>query len=210
MNEEKLISLKENFTGQRFQWIKTDRPELLGKLVKCRDIVPNRLGGFDVIFDDGSKIDSTRLNLNLMMLHSDMQPLTRSEVESINGSSAKKAASPPVSSNPQIQAELPTSPNLSVTAVPAHAPKVESQTLRPAQKPNLFAAFNSETTQITLSMAIKLPNKKLLKMMYHNSEDKEKFLDDLSDYLQGLINKQVVLESITEMIDPAAPKMLKK
>jgi len=80
MDENKLISLMENFTGQKFQWIKTDRPELLGKVVKCRTIEP-RGDRFLVLFDDGSSIDSTKLNNNLFMIHGDMQPLSKAEVE---------------------------------------------------------------------------------------------------------------------------------
>ena len=38
LTEEELISYQQNFAGQTFQWIKTDRPELKGKLVKVRDI----------------------------------------------------------------------------------------------------------------------------------------------------------------------------
>ena len=43
MNEaeiQRLMSLKDNFVGQSFQWIKSKDENLLGKVVRCRDIVP--------------------------------------------------------------------------------------------------------------------------------------------------------------------------
>ena len=205
INEQKLISLKENFTGQRFQWIKTDRPELLGKVVKCRDIHPNRMGGFDVVFDDGSKVDSAKLNSNLMMIHGEMQPLSRSEVESIAGPSLKAQAAQKV--------QTQTAPSFNATVSPQ--PQAQAMTQTPAQpvpqqisvnKPNMFAMFNSEETQVSLSLRVKLPDKKLLKMMYSSAEDKEKFLDELSEYLQSVINKQVIAESMKESLDPAPAK----
>lgn len=187
-DENKLISLKENFTGQKFQWVKTDRPELLGKVVKCRDIHPNRMGGFDVIFDDGSKVDSARLNSNLMMIHGEVQPLTRAEVEQISGPLIK-AKSPQTQTQPQ--------------------PQVQVQTQQPTpsvNRPNMFAMFNSEETQMVLSLKVKLPDKKLLKMMYTSAEDKEKFLSELSEYLHSVINKQVIADSMKESLDPAPVK----
>ena len=81
-DENKLISLMENFSGSKFQWIKTDRPELLGKVVTCRNIEP-RGNKFFAVFDDGSSVDTANLNRSLLMIHGDMQPLSKAEVESI-------------------------------------------------------------------------------------------------------------------------------
>ena len=83
-DENKLISLMENFSGAKFQWIKTNRPELLGKVVTCRNIEPKG-DRFFAIFDDGSSVDTSQLNTSLLMIHGDMQPLTKAEVESISG-----------------------------------------------------------------------------------------------------------------------------
>jgi hypothetical protein len=201
-DENKLISLKENFTGQKFQWIKTDRPELLGKVVKCRDIVPNRLGGFDVVFDDGSKVDSTKLNSSLMMIHGEMQPLSKGEVESIYGKNLQKPkiqtsqAQPIVQPIQQVQPQIqPETSNFQSTISQAQV-----------SKSNMFAMFNSEETQVSLTVKVKLPDKKLLKMMYASAENKDKFLEELSEYLQSVINKQVISDSMRESLDPTPVK----
>jgi len=193
MDTEKLISLKENFTGQKFQWIKTDRPELLGKCVKCRDVQP--FGDrFMVTFDDGSKIDSSRLNSDLLMLHGDMEPLSRSEVESIGGGAKMQKPAQPVAPQQQLVNSVPgANPSLA-------QPVAQNQQVVP--KPNMFAMFNSEESQISVNLTVKLPDRKLLKMMYTSAEDKDKFLSELAEYLHGMINKQVVKDSMQSVLAP--------
>lgn len=202
MNTDKLIALKENFTGQKFQWIKTPRPELLGKVVKCRDVDFGPGGTFIVTFDDGSKIDSTKLTSNLLMIHGDMQPLSRGEVESINGP------------KPSLGINQTAPPTAKVTPIaPAPEPRVQAEPrphFNPAPAPppaaNMFEMFNSDETQISIGLKVKLPDRKLLKMMYTSAENKDKFLAELSEYLYSKINKQVIKESMQQVLDPTPVK----
>jgi hypothetical protein len=192
MNTDKLIALKENFTGQRFQWIKTTRPELLGKVVKCRDVDFGPGGSFIVTFDDGSKIDSTKLNSDLLMIHGDMQPLSKGEVESING------PKPSLGLNAQPTAAQPAA-RVTPTATMAE-PRPQFNPAPSAS--NMFEMFNSDETQISIGLKVKLPDRKLLKMMYTSAENKDKFLAELSEYLYSKINKQVIKESMQQILDP--------
>jgi hypothetical protein len=192
-DENKLISLKQNFTNQQFQWIKTDRPELVAKVVKCRDVQPTPDGRFTVFFDDGSKVDSTKLNSNLLMIHGEVQPLTRAEVEAIYPTAKPKT--PPLAAIPQASPKereqpVPTQPHVEPVVPQA---RVES-------KPNMFVMFNSEPTNISIDLDVRLPDKKLLKMMYSGAEDKDKFVSELADYLLTQINKAAVVESINKML----------
>lgn len=188
MNEEKLISLMENFTGQKFQWIKTNRPELLGKVVTCRNIEP-RGDRFFAQFDDGSSVDTAQLNTNLLMISGDMPPLTKAEVEAISG--PRRPVTSPSQQRPIVAQSVHASvqPN-----VPVAAP--------PVPKSNMFDMFSSENSQISLSLLVKLPDKKLLKLMYTNAEDKEKFLEELSEYVFREINKTVVKEAVSSIVVP--------
>lgn len=200
MDADKLISLKENFTGQKFQWIKTDRADLLAKVVRCRDVdfAPN--GRFIVKFDDGSSIDSSRLNNDLLMIHGDMQPLSKEEVTAIYGSSPKPQVKSPVVKE-EIQTVQPASPQ---PTVPPVAQTVAQQAVPP--KTNMFSMFNSEESQLTINLFVKIPDKKLLKMMYSNAEDKNKFMSELAEYLHGMINKKVVQDSIQAILAPPSIK----
>ena len=192
-DENKLISLKQNFTNQQFQWIKTDRPELVAKVVKCRDVQPTPDGRFTVFFDDGSKVDSTKLNSNLLMIHGEVQPLTRAEVEAIYPTAKPKT--PPLAAIPQ------SPPKEREQPIPAqsHVETVVPQA-RVESKPNMFVMFNSEPTSISIDLEVRLPDKKLLKMMYSGAEDKDKFVSELADYLLTQINKEAVVESINKML----------
>lgn len=193
LNTEKLISLKENFTGQQFQWIKTNNPNLLAKIVKCRDIIPLEDGRFIAHFDDGSKIDTSLLNSSLLMIHGDNKPLTKDEVLALNKPKAPLVSNPGTATQAKspAQSTLPPTPSPSPVSPPA-APKV-----------NMFAMFNSEETSLNLTLSLNLPDKKLLKLMYTNAENKDKFMSDLSEYVHGMINKQVIQEAMSHLV--AAP-----
>lgn len=186
-DENKLISLMENFSGAKFQWIKTNRPEILGKVVTCRNIEP-RGNRFFAIFDDGSNVDTSQLNTSLLMLHGDMQPLSMAEVESIAG--PRRPVAPPVQNTAS-----PANP-ASPIGTPQPAPVAKQSST------NMFEMFNSEESLIDLRVSIKLPDQDFLKMMYANAKDKETFLSELSDYVFKVINKQVVQDSISSMVVP--------
>ena len=198
MNTDKLIALKENFTGQKFQWIKTTRPELLGKVVKCRDVDFGPGGTFIVTFDDGSKVDSTKLNSDLLMIHGDMQPLSKGEVESINGPKPSLGINNPQAGS---QSAARVTPAATIVEPRAQAePRPQFNPAPPAS--NMFEMFNSDETQISIGLKVKLPDRKLLKMMYTSAENKDKFLAELSEYLYSKINKQVIKESMQQVLDP--------
>jgi hypothetical protein len=182
-DENKLISLMENFSGAKFQWIKTSRPDLLGKVVTCKNIEP-RGDKFFAIFEDGSCVETSQLNTNLLMLHGDMQPLSKIEVDSLH--TIKKP-------QPQSNNNFATNSNLNR----------ENKQVQPAQPiSNMFEMFNSNDRDIELKLKISLPDQDFLKMMYNNAKDKQKFLTELSDYVFSAINKKVIQSSISLMVLP--------
>lgn len=184
LTEDQLISYKQNYTNQEFQWIKTPRPELLGKVVKCRDVdIIN--GQCVATFDDGSSCPIKEVNSNLMMIHGEMQPLSMNEVQSIYG--PRPDEKPPSPKAPPLPGQA---------ATPQAAPPP------PAENP--FKMFNSDEVDLNLKVKIKMPNKKLLKMMYDSAEDKQVFIDQLSNYVASMINNTVVGDSISKMLDPKA------
>ena len=189
-DENKLISLMENFSGAKFQWIKTNRPELLGKVVTCRNIEP-RGERFFALFDDGSSVDTAQLNTSLLMIHGDMQPLSRAEVESISGPKRPAQPAQPAQSGP-IGNSAP---------VPEPERRPQPFTSSPSAA-NMFDMFNSEERDIDLHITMSLPDQDFLKMMYANAKDKDKFLSELSDYVFRAINKTVVQSAISTMVVP--------
>ena len=208
---EKLVSLKENFTGQKFQWVKTDRLELLGKVVVCRYINKAAGGRFYAYFDDGSKVDTADLNRNLLMIHGDMQPLSKDEVLAIYKPKSAFSNQPTLepSPNPNIQPVMQSR----MTSSPIGEPRSQEArivTPIPEPKTNMFSMFNSEDSQISLNVTVRLPERKLLKMMYTNAENKDKFLSELSEYIQAMINNKIVRESVEQILSPTTKSTIKK
>ena len=68
ISEEQLISYKQNFTNEKFQWIKTSDPTLIGKLVTCRDVQPKG-NTIVAIFDDGSSVPVHRTETLALMFN---------------------------------------------------------------------------------------------------------------------------------------------
>lgn len=188
-NEERLIQLMENFSGQKFQWVKTNRPELLGKTVRCRSIEP-RGNRFFAVFDDGSSIDTDQLNSSLFMLTEDMQPLTRAEVEAIAGPA--RPANRPNPVNTQITDSVTQS-------MPGHSNPPPPPA--PQQVASMFDMFDSVDREIQLGITVKLPDQNFLSMLHSNAKDKDKFMDELTDYVFKVINKTVVKDSIAKLFE---------
>ena len=198
LSEEKLINYKQNFTGQSFQWIRTNRPELLGKVVKCRDIQVKGNSAF-AVFDDGSSIDINKLNSDLLMISGDMKPLSKDEVASIYPQSRP--------SNPQPQSSGVTSQ----TVVEPKPETVQNKNQPKPEVPNPFEMFNSDKTDLNIKISINLPDKKLLKLMYNNAENKDEFLNQLSEYVYSSINNNVVKDSLSAMlVSPSSRKPVVK
>jgi hypothetical protein len=186
MIEDEIINYKQAFTGQQFQWIKTTKLELLGKVVTCRDV--DFSGGLIMaFFDDGSKHPADRVGNDLLMITGEMQPLTQMEVESIAG--------------PTIRAKKTESTVKKVETPKIQVPQREEQRTCEPIKVNPFNMFNSDSNDLNITVKIKLPDKKLLKLMYNSAENKEEFLNQLSDYVYSQINNNVVKDSLKKMLD---------
>ncbi len=198
ITEEKLISYKQNFTGQSFQWIRTQRPELLGKVVKCRDIQTKGKSAY-AIFDDGSSIEVDKLNNDLLMISGDMKPLTKDEVSSIYPQPSIK---PPVQSSGVVSETI-----VGLAEKPEVKKEVKKEvTSDKKEVPNPFEMFNSDKTELNIKVGINLPDKKLLKLMFNNAENKDEFLNQLSDYVYSTINNKVVKDSLSAMLISSSRK----
>jgi hypothetical protein len=214
----------ENFNRNKFQWVKTNDRARLGKVVTCVDIVPHG-NTFVAKFDDSSSVDVRKITSDLLMITADMQPLSREEVLSINGpvqASAPSNGGGPIKLPPELQKEADAmraeaaarpkiEPEITVSEITISSVEANRHSFSAApQKSNMFSVFNSEETQISLNISVKLPDKKLLKMMYASAEDKDKFIGELSDFIMDQINKEVVSDSVINTIAPAPAKKAAK
>lgn len=207
MDMERMQSLMENFRGNSFQWIKTQDMQLRGKVVRCRDIKPQSNGRFLAVFDDGSQIDSAQLTSNMLMITGDTKPMSMSEINSIAGPTKRPVLRDEKGPTGDGPIKIPDHLKEHATGNQPTSPPLQQQSnVTPSQPatpaPNMFGMFNSDETELNIKVKVKVPDKKLLKMMYNNAEDKKVFLDQLSHYLLSVINKQVVTDSMESMLAP--------
>jgi hypothetical protein len=203
---ETLIAVKSSFQANKFQWIKTNDPNKMGKIVEVRDVVPGKNGRFLAMLSDGSQLDTDLVSSNLMMITDGQDPLSFDEIRSIN-------YIPSLSEDVQVSADIPTE---FVDAIKSPAVAQPSQPVQLAPEPpkpqltvdpgDLFGMFSLEDTDLNLSVRVKLPSKTLLKMMYQNSKNKEEFLTKLSNY----INNNVTVDAIKKTMKKALAGDTKK
>jgi hypothetical protein len=207
---ETLIAVKSSFQANKFQWIKTNDPNKMGKIVEVRDVVPGRNGRFLAMLSDGAQIDTDLVSSNLMMITDGQEPLSFAEIQSIN-------YIPSLSEEVQVSADIPTEfvDEIKSQAVMAQ-PIIGGTPAQLAPEPakiqvgvdpgDLFGMFSLEDTDLNLSVKVKLPSKTLLKMMYQNSKNKEEFLTKLSNY----INNNVTVDAIKKTMKKALAGDTKK
>ena len=203
-----LIAVKSSFQSNKFQWIKTNDPNKMGKVVEVRDVVPGRNGRFLAMLSDGSQIDTDMVSSNLMMLTDGQDPLSFDEIRSIN-------YIPSLSEEVKVSSDIPTefvdeikaqAPQPVLGAQPAQTVQAPSKVQVDVDPGDLFGMFSLEDTDLNLSVRIKLPSKNLLKMMYQNSKNKEEFLTKLSNY----INNNVTVDAIKKTMKKALAGDTKK
>jgi hypothetical protein len=203
---ETLIAVKSSFQANKFQWIKTNDPNKMGKIVEVRDVVPGKNGRFLALLSDGSQLDTDLVSSNLMMITDGQDPLSFDEIRSINyipslSEDVQVSADIPAEFAEEIKAQLP----IERTAQPTQI--VQTAKIQTDVDPgDLFGMFSLEDTDLNLSVRIKLPSKTLLKMMYQNSKNKEEFLTKLSNY----INNNVTVDAIKKTMKKALAGDTKK
>jgi hypothetical protein len=197
-----LVSIKDHFQGNNFQWVKTTDRSKLGKVVRVTDIVPGGRGAFIAQLSDGTRIPTDQLTSNLMMLMDDQPALSISEIMSIN---SVPSLSEGISVDPnlpqEVKAEISTTPITRQDPVIARAASPSS-----TDPGDLFGMFSLEQTDLALTVSIKLPAKNLLKMMYSNSQNKEEFLNKLSAYINSNVTADSIKESMRRALDPDKKK----
>lgn len=209
---DELMSIKNAYQGQRFQWIKPAANEKakLATVVTVTDVVPgprvNTLNGpsqrYIAVLSDNTKLDTEHLSSNLMMLHEDQQAMTLAEVQSIYME--------PSLDIDAVKSSLPTDMQALSTLSNTPSPQAVNQTpftdispIRtnaPVDTKGLFGMFSVEDTEILLKLSVKLPAKNLLKMMYSNSQDKDQFVDQLSAHINNSITQDAIKIAIGVMM----------
>ena len=192
-----LVSIKNSFQGNNFQWVKTSDRTKLGQVVRVNDVIPSGRS-FVAQLSDGTRIPTDQLTSNLMMLMDDQPALSMTEIMSIN-------YVPPTSDEMEL---APGLPDEFKTDIVRPAQVRADQPIKPVQSDpaDLFGMFSLEQTDLPISVSIKLPARNLLKMMYSNSQNKEEFLNKLAVYINSNVTTDSIKSSMKKALDPDKKK----
>lgn len=199
-NEAMLQRYKEQYFGKTYQWVRPINNEAVGEIVRVVD-VKQRGDMMLLVFNSG-----TPVNISLVGTH--LQPYGNEESQLIppgglTGQGSMSSGGPiPIPEELQafttekqqkISFSSPQPPVPAVQAAPA--PKAKSE---------MFAQFQSEEKTINLSVKIKMPDIMLVRMMYSNAADKDKFLGEFAEYIISEINADTAKEAVRAMLGGAA------
>ncbi len=200
-----LMSVKDSFQGNKFQWVKTSDRSKLGQIVRVTDVFAGNRGRFIATLSDGSQIPADQLTNNLMMLMDDQPAMSIAEIMSIN---SVPSLNDPIQVSPDLPPEIASEIAAALpTQQPTPRPQIRaSEPGQSADPGDLFGMFSLEETDLTLSVSIKLPAKNLLKMMYVNSQNKDEFLNRLAAYINNNVTADSIKESMRRSLDPDKKK----
>lgn len=168
----KTTELREHYIGKSFQWTKPIDPLKLGIIVKCND-VKNSQGMTRLIFEDGSKINLEILSDHLTEVYDINNPPIETPVMSKNLNDAIKKTIQNTTTKPEIKTE---------------------------NKVDIFDMFQINEFDFPIKIKSKLPPIDVLKMMYNSSENKDEFLNIITNKLIKSINEDSLKDSIKNLI----------
>lgn len=220
---DELMSIKNAYQGQRFQWVKPDKKERLAQVVTVTDIIPGRrlntvngvVQQYVAVLSDGARIDTESLTNNLMMLHEDQPPMSIQEVLSVYQEPAldvgelkemlpedmKKDSELPDQNVDPVNLPISQLKNLDPSQIPPPKRKApaERQPME-VDTQSLFGMFEVKDTSVNLKVDVPLPAKNLLKMMFANSQNKDKFVEQLAAHINNSITLDAIKDSVSKMM----------
>jgi len=201
---DSLMSIKDTFRGNNFQWVKTSDRAKLGKIVQVTDVLPGNRGSFIAQLSDGTRLPTDQLTNSLMMIMDDQPAMSISEILSIN-------EVPSIDEPLSVSSDIPTDVAKEILEQRVVQKKIETPQpsqadTRSSDPGDLFGMFSLEETDLNLTVSIKLPAKTLLKMMYSNSQDKDEFLNKLSAYINNNVTVESIKSSMKKSLDPDKKK----
>ena len=201
-NDALIQRYKSQYLGKSYQWTRPINNEAVGDVVRIVDV---KMRGDMVIavFNAGTPVNIDLIN-NHLQPYSGMDP----------------AMPPPVSEMPGQQNPIPIPEDLKqyeslnqqqqqpANAISFSSPQQQQvqPTMPPVKKKSeLFALFQSEEKNINIPLRIKMPDIALVKMMYNNAADKDKFLGELAEYIIDGITVETAKEAMSTILTDEQP-----
>ena len=193
-NDAMVQRYKSQYFGKMYQWVRPINNETVGEIVRVVD-VKMRGDMILLVFNAG-----TPLNVDIINQH--LQPYGGGDIAPVPTLGAGQDTGPNQGGPIAIPEELKLyENNTSQNKISFSSPQVQEQQPVLKKKSELFALFQSEEKNINLPLKIKMPDIALVKMMYNNAADKDKFLTELAEYIIEGINVDTTKDAIRALVD---------
>ena len=177
------------------------------------------------VLNDGTKIDTEALGQHLMMIMDDQPPMTMTQIMSLQTpgeidydqivsnlpetlketSSLKEVAAAKATQGAPGHDDSNFVPGVNtplskISTVQTQPQQPQRTAAPPPKTEDLFGMFTLSETKLNLGVVVKLPTKNLLRMMYSNSQDKDKFVSQLSAYINNSITEESIRASVQKLV----------
>lgn len=193
-NDALIQQYKNQYLGKSYQWMRPINNETVGDVVRIVDV---KMRGDMVIavFNAGTPVNIDLLN-NYMKPYDGMDPAMPPSVSTMPGQQDPIPIPEELKPFQSTGQEQPAA-KISFSAPQQQPQQATQQTVPPARKKSeLFAMFQSEEKSINIPLKIKMPDMALVKLMYNNAADKDKFLGELAEYVIDGITVETAKEAM--------------
>lgn len=190
-NDALLQRYKQQYFGRTYQWTRPINNETVGEMVRVVDV---KMRGDMVllVFNAGTPVNVNLVDSYMRLVEGGDQAPPPGLTGDLSG------AGGPLQIPPELQEFTSDKQKISFSA-PVQQPQ-QQQAPPPPKKNEIFALFQSEEKDINLPIRIKMPDMALVKMMYSNAADKDKFLGELAEYVISNINVDITKAAIRHLM----------
>lgn len=197
MNNNQLNQLKKQYKGKEYTWKQSIMGEEVGSPTKCINVIQRQDSG-EVCLEltNGSPVSLSRIDMYLTPSSiSFNQPVPISELLDQGVVSSEK---------PRVKQNVETD-TYNVQTAQKSNPNHTTLTNRvePAKQNNIdmFSGFKTNDEKFNLTLNIKLPDVELVKLMYKNSNDKDVFISQFSEYIKSSIILDNIKNSVIVLLN---------
>lgn len=219
---DKLDALRNEYLGTNWRCVNSMGKERQGDVVQIND-VSSKGNQYFASFDSGSKVNIDIMTDYLMRAEDSIDMGGAggtfdkiNEHDPYAGITVAPILPPVAFKSKNGAGPIPMPPGTSLLDMPMKSGPIQipenmsaySNMPLPAQQfatpipkaESIFKMFDTKQKELPINIALDFPDIQLLKMMYKNAADKDKFVNELSSYVYSNINKNAVAEALSKMI----------
>jgi hypothetical protein len=191
MNNNQLNQLKKQYKGKEYTWKQSIMGEEVGSPTKCINVIQRQDSGEVCLeLNNGSPVSLSRIDMYLTPSSTSFnQPVPVSE---LLDQGVVSSDTPRIKQN--VQTITPIIDNIHSSPINRVEPTKQSNI-------DMFSGFKTNDEKFNLTLNIKLPDVELVKLMYKNSNDKDVFISQFSEYIKSSIILDNIKDSVIVLLN---------